>query len=128
MHISLLLWLYVLPILAILLKGLKLLRLLFLPLPAWVKLVCLLAASKGLENVLDLDNYRKVVIPVGLLMIVLSLIIFTNVMEMFDWTLKIYNYYAFSFQVILPVIIWITAEVKVRSQNRAKDNAKHISN
>ena len=96
--------------------------------PAWVKLVCLLAASKGLENVLDLDNYRQVVIPVGLLMIVLSLIIFTNVMEMFDWTLKIYNYYAFSFQVILPVIIWITAEVKVRSQNRAKDNAKHISN
>jgi spore germination protein KB len=30
------------------------------------------------------------------------------------WAFKVYSYYAFPFQVILPIIIWILAEIKVK--------------
>lgn len=74
--------------------------------------VCLLAVCKGIEKVFKLKNYRSIVIQVGLLMIYLSYIIYDNIMEMVDWAINVYPYYAFPFQVIIPVTIWIVAEVK----------------
>jgi spore germination protein KB len=74
--------------------------------------VCLLAASKGLASLLKIEQYRLIVTPIGLLMMIGSYIIYDNIMEMSNWTFYIYKYYAFPFQVILPLIIWICAEVK----------------
>lgn len=47
-------------------------------------------------------------------MMILSLIIYTNTMQMFEWLDIIYKYYAIPFEIILPLFIWITAEIKVR--------------
>jgi spore germination protein KB len=74
--------------------------------------ICLLVASKGIEKMFNLTDYRSIVIQTGLLMIYFSYIIYDNIMIMKYWAFKVYPYYAFPMQVILPVIIWVLAEIK----------------
>ena len=76
--------------------------------------ICLLTACKGIEKIFNLSDYRSIVIQTGLLMIYFSYIVFDNSMEMIYWAFKVYPYYAFPLQVILPIIIWILAEIKTR--------------
>jgi spore germination protein KB len=47
-------------------------------------------------------------------------------MEMQEWAFKVYRYYAFPFQVILPVMIWIFAEIKARKQKK-RVNQKELT-
>ncbi len=72
----------------------------------------LFAAIKGVTCLFEFKNYKRLVIPIGLLMVSLSAIIYNNTLEMFSFV-NFYPYYAFPFQVIIPVIIWIFAERKV---------------
>jgi spore germination protein KB len=83
--------------------------------------VCLLSACKGIDSVLNLGGYRQIAAPVGLLLMVTSCFIYQNIMEMMEWAFKIYKYYALPFQVGLPVVIWIAAEVKSRKSVLAAD-------
>lgn len=76
--------------------------------------VCLFVCCKGIASLFNLKDYRSVVIQVGLLMLYLSYIIYDNTMLMRYWAFKVYPYYVFPFQVIIPVIIWIFAEIKSR--------------
>lgn len=82
--------------------------------------ICLYAASTGIANVLNIDNYRQIVTPVGMLMLVFSFIIYNNTMEMFEWANKIYKYYAIPFEVVLPLIVLIVAEIKIRLTKKKK--------
>jgi len=82
--------------------------------------ICLLVTCKGFAKVLNIRDYRTIVLQTGLLMIYFSYIIYDNIMTMKYWAFKIYPYYAFPFQVILPVVIWIFAEIKVRKNKRGK--------
>ena len=79
--------------------------------------ICLLGATKGLGRILGFDDYRILVTPVGLLMLNLSYIIYGSIMEMYDWAFKIWPYYAFIFEAVLPVFIWIFIEVKEKLRN-----------
>lgn len=81
--------------------------------------VCLLAAGKGVDYLFKTGNYRQIVAPVGLLMMITSCFLYQNIMEMQEFAFKVYKYYAFPFQVILPLIIWIGAEIKAK-KNRKK--------
>ena len=76
--------------------------------------ICLLAAAKGAASVLNIGNYRQIAAPIGLLMMVLTVNIYTNTKEMFDWAAKVYPFYAIPFQILIPVIIWIVSEIKSR--------------
>lgn len=76
--------------------------------------VCLLVVCKGIGKVFNLKDYRSIVIQTGLLMIYFSFIIYDNIMDMSYWAFNVYAYYAFPMQVILPIIIWIAGEIKVR--------------
>lgn len=76
--------------------------------------VCLLVAGKGLEKLFNLKSYRSIIIQMGLLLILFVQIIYENIMQMRFWAFHVYPYYAFPMQVILPVIIWIIAEIKNR--------------
>jgi spore germination protein KB len=80
--------------------------------------ICLLAASKGLSRIFGFRDYRLLVTPVGLLMINLSYTIYRNIMETYQWAFDIWPYYAFPFQVILPLFIWVFIEVKEKMKNR----------
>jgi len=74
--------------------------------------ICLLVACKGIGKVFRLKNYRSIVIQMGLIMVYFSYIVFDNCMEMKYWAFRVYPYYAFPFQVIIPIIIWVLAEAK----------------
>jgi spore germination protein KB len=77
--------------------------------------VCLMAATKGTARLFGINNYRKLLLPVSLLVVALSVIVYKNVMEMFDF-LKFYTYYAIPFQVIIPLVVWIAAVVRIRKR------------
>jgi spore germination protein KB len=74
--------------------------------------VCLFVASKGISKVFNLNDYRSVVIQTGLLMTLFAYTVYDNIMDMRYWAFKVYSYYAFPFQVIIPLIIWVVLEVK----------------
>lgn len=77
--------------------------------------ICLYAVCKGFTKVFKLGDYRKFVAPIGLLMLIFTDIVYENTMEMLEW-IRYYPYYAIPFQIILPIIIWIAAEIKVRKR------------
>ena len=60
-------------------------------------------------------------------MVNLAYLVYDSIMEMFEWAQEIWPYYAFPFQVVLPLIILIAVEVKARLQKRdeqAKNEAQ----
>ncbi len=81
---------------------------------------CLLAASKGLARLFELEDYRILVLPMGMLTMAISVFLYENTMEMFAF-LKYYPYYAFPFQVILPLITWIGCEFYVRKHRKESE-------
>lgn len=87
--------------------------------------MCLYAASNGLAKVFNLGSHKSLVAPVGLLMMNLSMFIYKNIMEMQSWATDIYKYYAFPFQVILPVVVLIAAEIKIRTSSKKSGQNKN---
>ncbi len=75
--------------------------------------VCLYAACNGITKIFNLGDYRRFVAPIGLFMLICADNIYENTMEMLEW-IKYYPYYVIPFQIILPIIILIGAEIKVR--------------
>ncbi|MBW7571916.1 GerAB/ArcD/ProY family transporter [Caproiciproducens faecalis] len=82
--------------------------------------ICLLVACKGIQKVFNLKDYRSIVIQTGLLMVYFAYTIYDNSMEMKYWAFKVYSYYAFPMQVILPIIIWAVAEIKRKINSSAE--------
>ncbi|WP_027627012.1 GerAB/ArcD/ProY family transporter [Ruminiclostridium cellobioparum] len=74
--------------------------------------ICLFVTAKGVAKVCNLNDYRSVVIQLGLLMVYFAQFIYKDIMTMSNWAFKIYPFYALPFQAILPVFIWIMAEIK----------------
>ncbi len=76
--------------------------------------ICLIGACRGITKILGFKDYRFIVIPTALLMLNLSYLIYDSAMEMFQWAFEIWPYYAFLFQVILPILILMGGEIRVR--------------
>ncbi|MDD7792876.1 GerAB/ArcD/ProY family transporter [Clostridium sp. 'White wine YQ'] len=74
--------------------------------------ICLMAASNGLKALFGLSSYKTIVFQLGLLMAYFSYFIYGNIMQMVFWALNIYQYYAFPFQVIIPILVLLVAEKK----------------
>ena len=75
--------------------------------------VCILSASIGISKLLNLDDTRTTAAPAGLLVLTLSMILFKNTERMLEWA-DIYPYYAIPFQIVLPLVILVGAEIKSR--------------
>ncbi|HBN85491.1 MAG TPA: hypothetical protein DDZ89_16800 [Clostridiales bacterium] len=74
--------------------------------------VCMFAALKGFQHIFRLEHYRPVAAPFGLLLIITCRLIFKDMMQIVDF-LNYYNaFYSFPFQLLLPVAVWIAAEIK----------------
>ena len=82
---------------------------------------CLFGACKGIAKLFNCDDYRFLVWPIALIMINYSDFILKNTIEMEQWAVKIWRYYAVWFEILLPLIIYICAEIKVRRNK--KDNS-----
>jgi spore germination protein KB len=84
----------------------------------FVKLcVSMFAASIGVSKLFKNVGYKEIIVPVGLLMLTLAGIIYSNTLEMYNW-IDVYKYYAFPIQVVLPVMIFVGAEVKTRLRKK----------
>ncbi|UQZ34696.1 spore gernimation protein [Paenibacillus sp. PK3_47] len=82
--------------------------------------VCLYAASRGIATVFKLKSYRSVVLQTGLIMVYLAEFIYQDIMQMQYFSYHIYKIYALPFQVIIPVLLWIVAEV-IRYNDRQRE-------
>lgn len=79
--------------------------------------LCLLFAAKGAASLFGVGDYKKLVMPVGLLALALCAIVYKSTMEMFAF-FKIYTYYALPFEIAIPLLVWITAEIMTRKARR----------
>ncbi|NQX48786.1 endospore germination permease [Paenibacillus tritici] len=76
--------------------------------------LCLYVTSNGVSKVFKLKSYRSVVLQMGLIMVYLSDFIYADIMEMQSFAYHIYKVYALPFQVFIPVLLWLTAELLTR--------------
>lgn len=79
--------------------------------------VCLLVAAKGAAYLLRVSNYRRILIPVSALSLALSTTLYSSAMQMFGF-ISVYPYYAMPFQVFIPIVVWLLAEIKVKRQKK----------
>jgi spore germination protein KB len=75
--------------------------------------LCLIAASRGIARLFNLKDYRKIVIPTGLLTLTLAITLYGNAMDLFTFV-EYYPLYAIPFQLVLPALVWIVSEVRAR--------------
>lgn len=80
----------------------------------FVKSTCyLIGASKGITHLFNLKNYTFISTPVGLLVVIISYILYENAKESVE-TMQFDIWVGIIFQVILFFIIFIGAEIKIR--------------
>ncbi|MEK3695610.1 endospore germination permease [Paenibacillus sp. FSL R10-2199] len=79
--------------------------------------LCLYVTCNGVSKVFKLKSYRSVVLQMGLIMVYLSGFIYKDIMEMQYFAYHIYKVYALPFQVVIPVMLWITAEILSRRKS-----------
>lgn len=77
--------------------------------------LCLSSATMGTAKLMKIDDYRKLLLPVSLLALALCSVVFKTAFEMFTFA-RIYKYVVFPIQFVIPVIIWIVAEIKMRKK------------
>jgi len=76
--------------------------------------VCLFVSTTGICEIFSVSNYRVIVTPICILTIIIALLDFTSITELLEWDLAVWNWWASFYQVVLPVIILIGAEIKAR--------------
>lgn len=94
--------------------------------------VCLIVASKGIAYLFNIPNYKKMIVPVGLIILALCASLYSNIMEMFNF-ITVYSFYAIPFQFAIPIVIWLAAEFKERKKRRTsnlpiKNSSPNIEN
>ena len=82
--------------------------------------ICMFAVCNGISKVLGFDDYKFIVTPVTLLMLSFSFFIHKSTMEMSSWAADIWPYYSFVFEVIIPLVIFIIAEIRSRNSSSYK--------
>lgn len=81
--------------------------------------ILLLCTCKGVAKIFNCNNYRFIIIPISLMIINLTYFQYDSVKHYFSFNSDIWATYFLPFQVILPIIIWIVAEIK---KKKYKDN------
>lgn len=79
--------------------------------------VAIYATCLGVCKLLNLDDYKKVVLPVALFMVPLSVMAFDSTMQFYHWS-PMYLVAAAPFQLIVPLILWIYGESRKKATNR----------
>ncbi|MGN7764615.1 GerAB/ArcD/ProY family transporter [Paenibacillus sp. 22594] len=87
--------------------------------------LCLYTACNGVARLFKLSSYRSVVLQMGLIMVYMADFIYTDIMQMEYFAHHIYKVYALPFQVVIPVILWIAAEILARKKSRKQKAVQH---
>lgn len=86
--------------------------------------VCMIAFFKGIQYVFRLEHYRQVAAPFGLLFIIICRLVFKNMMQIYEYLNFYHMYFAFPFQLLLPLVVWIKAEMKMRKDKMQNEGEK----
>lgn len=79
--------------------------------------LCIYVFSSGMGFVLGATDYKSLAVPCTFGMIALGTVLFKNTVEMYEF-LEIYKYYALILQWILPVFLWVMAELVSHREKR----------
>ncbi|MBW9151697.1 endospore germination permease [Clostridium estertheticum] len=82
--------------------------------------ICTFAVCNGISKVFGFDDYKFTATPVALLMLAFSLFVYKSTIEMSSWTVYIWPYYSFCFEVIIPLVIFILVEIQNRNSKTTK--------
>lgn len=78
--------------------------------------VCLFVSCKGIAKLLKLKSYKVTAAPIATIMVVMSLLIFENTMQMFG-LIEAYKIYAPFFEVVIPFAILVALKIKAKKQS-----------
>ena len=67
--------------------------------------VCIYAAVRALCQIAGIDDYRKLTTAVTAFCVILSVWIYRNILEMFNWAENVWPYYSIPFQVGIPLML-----------------------
>ena len=83
--------------------------------------ICIFAVCNGISKVFGFDDHKFIATPVALLMLSFSFFVYKSTMEAAFFTLNIWAYYSFPFEVIIPLVIFIVAEIRSRSSTKINE-------
>ncbi len=75
--------------------------------------ICIIAASKGFSALFGTKKYRSLVFPISLLIITLSIGMFRSILELIG-LIQIYYIYSGPFYILIPLLLWIIGEIKLK--------------
>jgi spore germination protein KB len=78
--------------------------------------VCIYAAARALGQVAGIDDYRKLTGAISAFCVVLSIWVYENILEMFNWAENVWPYYSIPFQIVIPLLLLILS-----LRNKGKD-------
>lgn len=79
--------------------------------------ICVLAAVKGVKKLFNITKNGWVFLLLSILIFAIATFEFDSVMELLNFT-DIYQYYVLPFQIVIPIILWIGAEIKMSKKRR----------
>ncbi len=77
--------------------------------------LALMVASTGFGKLCNVREQKQLLLPTSFLMLALCTILFEGMPDILNFV-STYRYYALPFQLLIPLLIWIVAEVKVKKQ------------
>ncbi|NMC56834.1 MAG: endospore germination permease [Eubacteriaceae bacterium] len=86
--------------------------------------VCVIAASKGMAKLFGTKNYKFYIVPVGFLIMALSLIMMSGSVESSIF-LETGKFWMMPFLFVIPLIVWIGSEIKTRIK-KSKESSSQI--
>ena len=80
--------------------------------------IFLMGACRGFAKLFVFPDYRFIVWPMTLLAATLAIYEPGSIMNYFEFAIDAWPYYVFPFEVILPLCLWIVAEIRVYSAGK----------
>lgn len=80
--------------------------------------VYMFSFAKGMSYLLKIDDYRTLSTPLVFFTAAYSIFLFDNALFMVKWALNVFPYYAIPFEIIIPLLVWIAAEIKARNDKK----------
>ncbi|MFB5661521.1 endospore germination permease [Alteribacillus sp. HJP-4] len=74
--------------------------------------ICFYAASFGIKNLLNLKDYRPLLLPLALIMLILSVIIYPNIIYLATFTERYWTLYSGTAGLLIPLILLVVAKIR----------------
>jgi spore germination protein KB len=82
---------------------------------------CLLACCNGMSTIMKLKDYRFIVTPIGMLVLIISLTTYNDILESMS-NMYVFRYFDLLMQIILPIVILIAGEIRIAINNKTSSN------